>query len=150
MTEDALTPAEEERVRRLLAEARHTDPMPADVADRFDAVIGELAAERDDEASSDVPAAAAATTPSTVTASTHASTRIAVKSASGLSSCEHGSSEPQSGQRGSSRTCAARGPVVSAPITSAPRPRPSRAALHVPSLASLWQRATTRPRPRRR
>ena len=60
MTEDALTPAEEERVRRLLAEARHTDPMPADLADRFDAVIGELAAERDDEASSDEPAAAAA------------------------------------------------------------------------------------------
>ena len=43
--DEALTPAQEERVRRLLADARHTAPMPAEVADRLDAVVRELAAE---------------------------------------------------------------------------------------------------------
>ncbi len=33
-----------EAVRRLLADARHTDPMPADVVDRMDAVLTDLAA----------------------------------------------------------------------------------------------------------
>jgi len=45
--DDELTPQQEERVRRLLAEARHTEPMPADVADRLDRVIAGLAAEPD-------------------------------------------------------------------------------------------------------
>lgn len=38
-----LTPAEE--VRRLLADARHTEPMPADVAARLDGVLAGLAAD---------------------------------------------------------------------------------------------------------
>ena len=33
-----------EAVRRLLADARHTGPMPDDVADRMDAVLTDLAA----------------------------------------------------------------------------------------------------------
>ncbi|HEY0891329.1 MAG TPA: hypothetical protein VGE38_17140 [Nocardioides sp.] len=37
---------DDELVRRLLAEARHDEPMPADVADRLDAVLAELGAER--------------------------------------------------------------------------------------------------------
>ena len=41
--DDELTPAEAERVRRLLAEARHTEPMPDDVAARLDRVIAGLA-----------------------------------------------------------------------------------------------------------
>jgi hypothetical protein len=39
------TPAEE-RVRRLLADARHREPVPQDVADRLDAVLDGLVAER--------------------------------------------------------------------------------------------------------
>ncbi|WP_426247269.1 hypothetical protein [Nocardioides sp. LHG3406-4] len=44
MTDDLpeLTPAETERVRRLLAEARHTDPMPAAVAERLDRTLATL------------------------------------------------------------------------------------------------------------
>lgn len=38
-----LTPAQETEVRRLLAGARHTEPMPADVADRMDRVLAGLA-----------------------------------------------------------------------------------------------------------
>ena len=41
--DDELTTAEAERVRRLLAEARHTEPMPDDVAARLDRVIADLA-----------------------------------------------------------------------------------------------------------
>lgn len=41
-----LTPAETERVRRLLAEARHTDPVPDDVAARLDRTLASLARER--------------------------------------------------------------------------------------------------------
>lgn len=44
MTDPELTPAEE-RVRRLLADARHTEPMPADVVARLDAVLAELTSE---------------------------------------------------------------------------------------------------------
>ncbi len=40
-----LTPAEAERVRRLLADARHTEPTPDDVVARLDAVLAGLAAE---------------------------------------------------------------------------------------------------------
>lgn len=40
-----LTPAQEQEVRRLLADARHTDPLPADVADRLDRVLSGLADE---------------------------------------------------------------------------------------------------------
>ena len=40
-----LTPAQEEEVRRLLAEARHTEPMPPDVVARLDRVLDDLADE---------------------------------------------------------------------------------------------------------
>jgi len=40
-----LTPDEEAHVRRLLADARHTDPMPGDVVARLDRVIAGLAEE---------------------------------------------------------------------------------------------------------
>jgi hypothetical protein len=39
-----LTPAEEQ-VRRLLADARHDEPMPADVSDRLDRVLADLQGE---------------------------------------------------------------------------------------------------------
>jgi hypothetical protein len=39
----ALDPAQEERVRRMLADARHTEPLPTDVAERLDRVLAELA-----------------------------------------------------------------------------------------------------------
>ncbi|WP_148615435.1 hypothetical protein [Nocardioides rubriscoriae] len=38
-------PAEQEAVRRLLAEARHVEPLPPDVAARLDGVLAQLAAE---------------------------------------------------------------------------------------------------------
>lgn len=44
MTDQEPTPAEQERVRRLLAEARHREPMPAEVVARLDATLAELAA----------------------------------------------------------------------------------------------------------
>jgi hypothetical protein len=37
-----LTPEQESQVRRLLAEARHDEPIPAEVADRLDRVLGGL------------------------------------------------------------------------------------------------------------
>jgi hypothetical protein len=46
-----LTP-EEEQVRRLLADARHTQPVPDDVAARLDAVLADL---RDEDPTSPVP-----------------------------------------------------------------------------------------------
>lgn len=36
----------DEQVRRLLADARHTDPLPDDVADRLDGVLADLRADR--------------------------------------------------------------------------------------------------------
>ncbi len=45
-----LTPDEESRVRRLLADARHTDPMPVDVVARLDRVLVGLAEEPTREA----------------------------------------------------------------------------------------------------
>lgn len=39
------SPAQEAEVRRLLADARHTEPMPAEVAERLDRVLAGLAAE---------------------------------------------------------------------------------------------------------
>lgn len=54
---DDATP-EERQVRRLLADARHTDPVPDDVAARLDAVLADL---RDEDAES--PAATVTTTP---------------------------------------------------------------------------------------
>ena len=45
---DGLTP-EQEEVRRLLADARHSGPMPDDVADRLDSVLAGLAAGSADE-----------------------------------------------------------------------------------------------------
>lgn len=41
-----LTPDQHDAVRRALADARHTDPIPADVADRLDRVLDDLADER--------------------------------------------------------------------------------------------------------
>jgi hypothetical protein len=41
VSDDDLTP-EEAEVRRLLADARHTEPLPADVADRLDRVLADL------------------------------------------------------------------------------------------------------------
>lgn len=38
--------SEDDQVRRLLAEARHTDPLPPDVADRMDGVLADLRADR--------------------------------------------------------------------------------------------------------
>lgn len=43
--DDDLTPQESERVRRLLAEARHTEPIPTEVADRIDRALSDLADE---------------------------------------------------------------------------------------------------------
>lgn len=40
------TPHHEDAVRRRLAEARHTDPVPADVAARLDATLADLVADR--------------------------------------------------------------------------------------------------------
>jgi hypothetical protein len=37
---------EDEQVRRLLADARHTEPLPPDVADRLDGVLADLRADR--------------------------------------------------------------------------------------------------------
>ena len=44
--DEELNPQQAERVRRLLADARHTEPMPDDVAERLDHVLTDLAAER--------------------------------------------------------------------------------------------------------
>ncbi|WP_395658076.1 hypothetical protein [Nocardioides sp.] len=38
--------SDDEQVRRLLADARHTDPMPSDVAGRMDRVLADLRADR--------------------------------------------------------------------------------------------------------
>ena len=45
MTDRELTPPEEERVRRLLAQARHDEPMPPEIVARLDGVLRSLAAE---------------------------------------------------------------------------------------------------------
>lgn len=42
---DELTPEQDEAVRRLLAEARHSEPVPADVAARLDAALADLGPE---------------------------------------------------------------------------------------------------------
>jgi hypothetical protein len=46
--DDHVPDPREEQVRRLLADARHTEPLPDDVAARLDAVLGELAADATD------------------------------------------------------------------------------------------------------
>jgi hypothetical protein len=53
MSDPELTPDQEERVRRLLAEARHRDPMPPDVVARLDRVLADLA---DESAATSEPA----------------------------------------------------------------------------------------------
>ncbi|KRF20556.1 hypothetical protein ASG90_18430 [Nocardioides sp. Soil797] len=45
MTEPELTDAQQEAVRRLLASARHDEPMPADVVERLDGVLAGLTGE---------------------------------------------------------------------------------------------------------
>lgn len=49
---------EEEQVRRLLADARHTEPMPDDVAERLDAVLADLGRGRAEAGAEPAPAAA--------------------------------------------------------------------------------------------
>jgi hypothetical protein len=44
-----LSPEEDARIQRLLAEARHTEPMPAHVVARFDGVLADLHARRTEE-----------------------------------------------------------------------------------------------------
>ena len=53
-----LTPEQEREVRRLLADARHTEPMPVDVSARLDRVLADLATQDTDHAEPDtsVPA----------------------------------------------------------------------------------------------
>ena len=46
MSDPELTPEQDEQVRRLLAEARHDAPLPADVATRLDAVLADLSREQ--------------------------------------------------------------------------------------------------------
>jgi hypothetical protein len=46
--ESPLSPADDERIRRLLAEARHTEPMPESVAARLDDVLAGLVADQAD------------------------------------------------------------------------------------------------------
>lgn len=47
--EPVLTPAQDAAVRRVLAEARHDEPMPAEVVDRLEAALAALAAVRREE-----------------------------------------------------------------------------------------------------
>jgi len=47
MPDDDLTP-EQDQVRRMLADARHTDPIPPDVADRLDEVLAGLRESHED------------------------------------------------------------------------------------------------------
>jgi hypothetical protein len=47
--EGSLSPEDDARIRRLLAEARHTEPMPADVAARLEDVLADLNTERSKE-----------------------------------------------------------------------------------------------------
>ena len=60
MEEPELTPEQEDRVRGLLAEARHTAPLPADVAARLERVLADLGEERAgsgaERSAADVPA----------------------------------------------------------------------------------------------
>jgi hypothetical protein len=48
LSERELTPQQEDQVRRLLAEARHDDPIPADVADRLDRALVALSRDEPD------------------------------------------------------------------------------------------------------
>lgn len=50
LDQSPLSPADDERIRRLLAQARHTDPMPDQVATRLDAVLRGLSSERSSRA----------------------------------------------------------------------------------------------------
>ena len=48
--ESPLDPAEDERIRRLLADARHTEPMPEAVVARLDRVLSGLSDDRTERA----------------------------------------------------------------------------------------------------
>lgn len=54
MRDAELPPEREEQVRRLLAEARHDEPIPAGVADRLDRVLADLSRDEPTEAVSPV------------------------------------------------------------------------------------------------
>jgi len=56
--EPLLDPEDDARIRRLLAEARHTEPVPAPVAARLDRVLADLSARRAAESAQDDRAAA--------------------------------------------------------------------------------------------
>lgn len=56
--EPELTPEQDREVRRLLADARHTEPMPVDVSARLDRVLADLAAQDTDHAEPDTSVAA--------------------------------------------------------------------------------------------
>jgi hypothetical protein len=61
--EPSLDPSADARIRRLLADARHDEPIPVDVASRLEATLGERGAERQarrDEATAEVVDLAAA------------------------------------------------------------------------------------------
>jgi hypothetical protein len=47
--ESPLSPADDARIQRLLADARHTEPMPAHVVARLDGVLADLHARRTEE-----------------------------------------------------------------------------------------------------
>jgi len=51
-----LTPEQDREVRRLLADARHTEPMPVDVAARLDRVLADLATQETDHTEPDTSA----------------------------------------------------------------------------------------------
>jgi hypothetical protein len=55
VSDDETDRPELDAVRRLLADARHTDPIPADVGDRMDAVLAGLSQERPDAVAEVVP-----------------------------------------------------------------------------------------------
>jgi hypothetical protein len=55
VSDDETERPELDAVRRLLADARYTDPIPAEVADRMDAVLGGLSQERPDAVAEVVP-----------------------------------------------------------------------------------------------
>ena len=78
------SPEQEDRMRRLLADARHDEPVPDDVVARLDRVLADLRAEA---AGTDTPAAEGST------GSTHARERP------GAASSVTGSEAPAPGRR---------------------------------------------------
>ena len=59
MRDSPLSPADDERIRRLLAEARHTEPIPPAVATRLDDALVAAVADRRERAAVESPARSA-------------------------------------------------------------------------------------------